>query len=62
MSVHCYRTMLLSCLLLLATSALAVGQVGERAPDFSLLNTDGELVEVVFGQGEVFLLAFVGYG
>lgn len=49
-------------LLLWPSSLLAVGQVGELAADFSLQNTAGETVDVVFGQGEVFLLAFVGYG
>jgi peroxiredoxin len=48
--------------LLIPTLALATGQVGEMAPDFSLPNTAGETVDVVFGQGEVFLMAFVGYG
>ena len=51
---------------LLVTSAiagpvLADGQVGELAPDFALTNTAGELVEIDFGQGEVFLLNFIGY-
>ena len=49
-------------ILLVPTLALAVGQVGEMAPDFSLPNTAGETVDVVFGQGEVLLIAFVGYG
>ncbi|MFH2054017.1 MAG: hypothetical protein ABIK96_16300 [bacterium] len=52
----------LGALLLLPAAALAVGQVGEPAADFSLMNTAGETVDVVFGHGEVFLLAFVGYG
>ncbi|MGD9549224.1 MAG: hypothetical protein AB7V45_16990 [Candidatus Krumholzibacteriia bacterium] len=52
----------LCALLLMPCVALATGQVGEPAPDFSLMNTAGETVDVVFGHGEVFLLAFVGYG
>lgn len=52
----------LCALFLLPVAALAVGQVGETAPDFTLQNTAGETVEVVFGQGEVFLMAFVGFG
>ncbi len=39
----------------------ATGQVGEIAPNISLPNTAGETVDIVFGQGEVFLMAFVGY-
>lgn len=41
--------------------AQATGQVGELAPNFSLPNTAGETVDIVFGQGEVFLMAFVGF-
>jgi hypothetical protein len=41
--------------------APAAGQVGELAPDFSLTNTQGETVDIVFGQGEVYLMAFVGF-
>jgi len=52
---------LLGAMLLTPALALAEGQVGEMAPDFSLPNTAGETVDIVFGQGEVFLLAFVGY-
>ncbi len=52
----------LCALLLTPATARATGQVGEIAPDFSLMNTAGETVDVVFGHGEVFLLAFVGYG
>jgi len=57
------RTLILLCaLVLIPVTVLGVGQVGETAPDFTLQNTAGETVEVVFGQGEVFLMAFVGYG
>lgn len=52
----------LCAVLLLPGAALAAGQVGERAPDFSLQNTAGQTVDVAFGQGEVFLVSFVGYG
>lgn len=45
----------------LPTLALATGQVGEQAPDFSLQNTDGQTVDVHFGDGVVTLLAFVGW-
>ena len=41
--------------------AAATGQVGDTAPDFSLTNTQGEQVDIVFGQGEVYLMAFVGF-
>lgn len=57
-----HALLILCALFLLPSAALAVGQVGELAPDFSLMNTAGETVDVVFGHGEVFLLAFVGYG
>lgn len=56
------RLFVLLTLSLWPLAAGADGQVGEYAPDFSLMNTAGETVEVVFGQGEVFLMAFVGYG
>ncbi len=51
----------LCALLLWPALAQAVGQVGEPAADFTLTNTAGEVVDVTFGQGEVFLMAFVGY-
>jgi len=44
-----------------ARPALAVGEVGDPAADFTLQNTNDETVEVVFGQGEVWLLAFIGF-
>jgi len=44
-----------------AGNALAVGEVGDAAADFTLQNTAGETVNVVFGQGEVWLLAFIGF-
>lgn len=47
--------------LCLPALAVADGQVGEHAPDFSLQNTDGQTVDVTFGDGQVTLLAFVGW-
>lgn len=61
MTRRCRQLLLTGLLLLLPAAALAAGQVGETAPDFSLTNTIGETVDVVFGQGDVYLLAFVGY-
>ena len=58
-----FRCLATVCALLLAPAAtLAAGQLGERAPDFSLQDTTGQTVDVAFGQGEVFLVSFVGYG
>lgn len=45
----------------LPSFAAATGQVGELAADFSLQNTDGQTVDVTFGDGQVTLLAFVGW-
>ena len=55
--------LLLGSLLLTAlpSIALATGQVGERAPDFTLVNSADETIEIVFGQGEVYLLNFIGF-
>ena len=47
--------------LILPTLAAAIGQVGEPAAEFSLTNTVGEIIDVQYGQGEVTLLAFVGW-
>ena len=55
------RAVVLSALLLAPTAALDVGQVGDPAPDFSLPNTLGETVDFVFGQGDVFFIAFMGF-
>ena len=59
----CRNPLLLGALTLafLPALAMATGQVGEAAPDFTLVNSLGETVEIVFGQGEVYLLNFIGY-
>jgi len=60
----CLRVILLVGALTLAfgpTWAQATGQVGEEAPDFSLVNSQGNTVDVVFGQGDVYLLVFIGF-
>ena len=44
-----------------ACPAWAVGEVGDTAPDFTLQNSAGETVSVVFGGGEVWLVSFIGY-
>ena len=59
-----FRTPLLMGSLLLAalpSVALATGQVGEQAPAFTLVDSAGETIEIVFGQGEVYLLNFIGF-
>jgi len=63
-SVARFLALVMACWLATGVTAgpvLADGQVGEPAPDFTLTNSRAELVEISFGQGEVFLLNFIGY-
>lgn len=49
-------------LLLAAGSASATGQVGETAADFSLYDTDNNLVSLLDSHGEVRMLFMAGWG
>ena len=51
----------LSALLLSSTDANAV-QVGDEAPDFTLLDPDGQSYTLSSYRGKVVVLAFIGYG
>lgn len=55
-------TAILFVLLVLATSAGATGQVGEWAADFTLQDTDNNIVRLQNSLGEVRLLFMVGWG
>ena len=53
--------MLVALTALSAVDAVAV-QVGDTAPDFTLLDPDGQSYTLSAYRGKVVVLAFIGYG